>query len=962
MRSRRVQRLFLRYREHADGAALAAVFDATAPRLLELACHLAPDSAAAEDLVQSTFLAAIRDPHRYDQRAPLEAWLYGILWREAQKARRHVSRFVDPADPQDLGVSTELDPADTLAVAELPLVVREALERLPKQEREVLEPFLLEDLRADEIARKLQRSAGTVRSQIHRALGRLRRNLPASLTPMAGMIPIRGLSAVRGEVLTAAGVSPATAAALVGGGLASRVGIGVAALVLASGGWVAVRLAQRASADGPKTAVRLESEESAGSSRQPVVVPAASERAPVPADGARLALSVVNWPSESPVAGLRVELWPRVPGQASSYPHVQKAGETPVAEGVLDANGELELDLPVRQPLRIEMPAQGKGDEIFGSLVPFRGQPFDLEALEPGERKTLRMQVLFGREFSRYGRVVADEDGLPIAGARVLSIGREPSGDAGSEFATDAGNHARWLETGAEGIFELKLTYEQQFGAKLAILAPGRSPMLTRDLGGTSRGSPSEFRLLRSASLHGRVSDDSAQPNARFSVRLSTRCYELSSGEGRADWISESPGVSWGTDCDRDGRFDFPELPARAQLDVKVLQGDKEVLWINGESPDAPRLDPGESRELELRTRTGARVTGVAFDKNLVPVAKHRIWLLRMVIATIIDPGPVGVLISDDSQMVVARTVSDEQGRFTFENVEPGTWWVGIAPPDNYSSPAPSDPVIPLAVQFEVPKGVTSVAVDIRPKNTLPIRGKVLKPDGTPLADAGIYVFKSDDSGPGSGRSGPDGSFEIVPTDPGTWKLRAWAPDQGFADSPVIEARAGDVGVLLRLVPGAGISGHLFGSGSEDHASVEIQFFGRGMDGDGFIRGTVGQEFEFSPLPAGTYDLFAVCEPDRVGLVRGIVTKTGAGTGNVRVELSTAAVLVVKYVGMGQSRSFEAWIGDTLVHVTTSVEKSAARRLLLPAGIVKLRPSSAGSERVLTVRAGTETEVVLDDT
>src|SRR5688572_32233123 len=88
--------LFGRYRAHGDGRALAAVFDRTAKELLELACHLVRDPLEAEDLVQATFLAAIQKRASYDGRSPLQAWLYGILWREAAKARRRAARAVDP--------------------------------------------------------------------------------------------------------------------------------------------------------------------------------------------------------------------------------------------------------------------------------------------------------------------------------------------------------------------------------------------------------------------------------------------------------------------------------------------------------------------------------------------------------------------------------------------------------------------------------------------------------------------------------------------------------------------------------------------------------------------------------------------------------------------------------------------------------------------------------------------------
>ena len=53
------QQLFERFRRRGDVAALGDLFDRLAPVLLRVAIHVARDPAAAEDLVQSTFLRAI---------------------------------------------------------------------------------------------------------------------------------------------------------------------------------------------------------------------------------------------------------------------------------------------------------------------------------------------------------------------------------------------------------------------------------------------------------------------------------------------------------------------------------------------------------------------------------------------------------------------------------------------------------------------------------------------------------------------------------------------------------------------------------------------------------------------------------------------------------------------------------------------------------------------------------------
>src|SRR5688572_6629259 len=56
MRDRKLNRLFLRWRERGDAEALGEVFDRTAPELLRVALHVVRDPAEADDLLQATFL------------------------------------------------------------------------------------------------------------------------------------------------------------------------------------------------------------------------------------------------------------------------------------------------------------------------------------------------------------------------------------------------------------------------------------------------------------------------------------------------------------------------------------------------------------------------------------------------------------------------------------------------------------------------------------------------------------------------------------------------------------------------------------------------------------------------------------------------------------------------------------------------------------------------------------------
>ncbi|HEX6813036.1 MAG TPA: sigma factor [Planctomycetota bacterium] len=85
--------LFVRYAARGDVDALGEVFDRTAPKLLRLAMHVARTADDAEDLLQATFVLAMRKANEFDAKQPLLPWLSGILAGAARNlARRNARR------------------------------------------------------------------------------------------------------------------------------------------------------------------------------------------------------------------------------------------------------------------------------------------------------------------------------------------------------------------------------------------------------------------------------------------------------------------------------------------------------------------------------------------------------------------------------------------------------------------------------------------------------------------------------------------------------------------------------------------------------------------------------------------------------------------------------------------------------------------------------------------------------
>ena len=201
---------FARWRRSADAQALGRVFDRLAPELLIVAAHVA-EAGVAEDLVQATFLTAIRRAESWDEARPLRPWLVGILVHEARKDRDRQRRTIDP---ERVTLSTAPDPPTEAERVELAQAVASALEDLPLHYRQVLTLRLVHGLEPTAIAHALGAPVATVKSRLQRGMVRLREALPSGLQlPAAFLVPAVSLESMRAVVVAEATRSAIVAAA-----------------------------------------------------------------------------------------------------------------------------------------------------------------------------------------------------------------------------------------------------------------------------------------------------------------------------------------------------------------------------------------------------------------------------------------------------------------------------------------------------------------------------------------------------------------------------------------------------------------------------------------------------------------------------------------------------------------------------------------------------------------------------
>jgi RNA polymerase sigma-70 factor, ECF subfamily len=142
------------------------------------------NSARAEDLAQETFLAVIRAASRYEPRALVRTYLYGIALKLLAAERRKI-----------LTSSTSSQSAPEPEIGGTPesvLWVRQAIEKLDAPEREILMLREYEQLSYSDIAELLRIPVNTVRSRLFRSRLALKGHLESQAKNNSALRPSAG--------------------------------------------------------------------------------------------------------------------------------------------------------------------------------------------------------------------------------------------------------------------------------------------------------------------------------------------------------------------------------------------------------------------------------------------------------------------------------------------------------------------------------------------------------------------------------------------------------------------------------------------------------------------------------------------------------------------------------------------------------------------------------------------------
>jgi RNA polymerase sigma-70 factor (ECF subfamily) len=164
-----------------DRAAFSLLYERHGPMLMAICRRVIKDSGAAEDILIDVFLEVWLRADRFDPSRGTPLTYLVTLARsraiDGQRAQAARLRATSGDSHNDGQASPASDPSQSVDSNEQRQIVRTALAELEPAQRQALECAFYEGLSHSEIAEKLQKPLGTVKTYIRQGLIRLRDSL-----------------------------------------------------------------------------------------------------------------------------------------------------------------------------------------------------------------------------------------------------------------------------------------------------------------------------------------------------------------------------------------------------------------------------------------------------------------------------------------------------------------------------------------------------------------------------------------------------------------------------------------------------------------------------------------------------------------------------------------------------------------------------------------------------------------
>jgi RNA polymerase sigma-70 factor (ECF subfamily) len=169
-----------------DREALATLYDRYGRRVFALAVRILNDPVGSEEVTQDVFMSVWRRGASYtSKKGKFTTWMFSIAHNrtidELRKRRRDRSRENDDIEDHYDLKSSDISPADAAVAQSEYAKVKAAMDKLPEEQKSMVELSYFKGLTQTEIATKTGQPLGTVKTRMRLALKKLRVALSAEM-------------------------------------------------------------------------------------------------------------------------------------------------------------------------------------------------------------------------------------------------------------------------------------------------------------------------------------------------------------------------------------------------------------------------------------------------------------------------------------------------------------------------------------------------------------------------------------------------------------------------------------------------------------------------------------------------------------------------------------------------------------------------------------------------------------
>ncbi|HEX4965027.1 MAG TPA: carboxypeptidase-like regulatory domain-containing protein [Thermoanaerobaculia bacterium] len=516
--------------------------------------------------------------------------------------------------------------------------------------------------------------------------------------------------------------------------------------------------------------------------------------------------------------------------------------------------------------------AAGSPYRLLVSLAGFAPAQLEIPSREDGQvAAELRITLRVGQ--GAFGTVL-DGNHAAVAGAQV-KLRPAAGSDPLARLLDRGGPGASRFEavTGAQGRFTVSHVPVGSYD--LTVQARGFAPLTVPGLAipeGKSATDLGTVVLSAGSALEGRVADPDGHPIEGAEVRAapgsSRDLFRMSREPGPPDAFTAA-----------DGSFRLEDRAPGEALDLAVSHPSYGPASLPGVV--VPTAEP-----LLVVLQPRSRVSGRAVGKDGKAIAGTQVTLSEIVTSNV-----GGRSFQRPGNWKQAAT--DEDGAFAYADVAPGGLTIEASAPNHQQAELKG---------LEVKPGQELAGLELVLPPAAMVEGRVVAPDGQPVAGAEVTVVSSASSmGMGFSdlfaQTDGDGRYSLdgVPAGSRTLEARADHYRRAVRD---LEVKEGSNTADFTLESGYEVSGRVVDEAGTAVASVQLTMIA-GRDMAGLLSALSGPDgaFRFEGVTDGTFRLMAR-KPGYAANPQGdTVTVSGASVGGVEVKLAAGGTLTGKISG-----------------------------------------------------------------